>query len=82
MGGSGSGTNQREILNTSGINNISTGDTTMTWTEALSALRQLETNDVQSAAATCLIDPADYAIIRLQQLTMAVECLLSRVIKS
>jgi hypothetical protein len=35
----------------------------MTRTEVLSALSQLETNDVPSAGATFLIDPADYAII-------------------
>ena len=35
----------------------------MTRTEVLSALSQLETNDVPSARATFLIDPADYAII-------------------
>ena len=63
MGGSGSGANTRGILNTTGINSISTGDTTMTRTEALSALSQLESNDVSSAGATFLIDPADYAII-------------------
>ena len=63
MAGSGSGANPRGILNTTGINAISTGDTTMTRTEALSALSQLETNDVPSAGATFLIDPADYAII-------------------
>ena len=37
MGGSGSGANPRGILNTSGINSISTGDTTMTRTEAQTA---------------------------------------------
>ena len=42
MGGSGSGANPRGILNTSGINSISTGDTTMTRTEALTALSKLE----------------------------------------
>ena len=35
----------------------------MTRTEALSALRQLQTNDVSSAAPMFLIDPAGYAII-------------------
>ena len=63
MGGSGSGANPRGILNTSGINSISTGDTTMTRTEALTALSKLEEDDVPSANATFLIDPADYAII-------------------
>ncbi len=63
MGGSGSGANPRGILNTTGISTVSTGDTTMTRTEALSALSQLETNDVPSGSATFLIDPADYAII-------------------
>ncbi len=63
MGGSGSGANPRGILNTTGISTVSTGDTTMTRTEALSALSQLESNDVSSAGATFLIDPADYAII-------------------
>ena len=63
MGGSGSGANPRGILNTSGINSISTGDTTMTRTEALTALSKLEEDDVPSGNATFLIDPADYAII-------------------
>ena len=59
MGGSGSGANPRGILNTSGINSISTGDTTVT----LTALSKLEEDDVPSGNATFLIDPADYAII-------------------
>lgn len=63
MGGSGSGANPRGILNTSGINAISTGDTTMTRTEALTALSKLEGDDVPSENAVFLIDPADYAII-------------------
>ena len=63
MCGSGSDANPRGILNTSGINSISTGDTTMTHTEALTALRKLEEDDVPSANAAFLIDPADYAII-------------------
>jgi len=63
MGGSGSGANPRGILNTTGINSISTGDTTMMRTEALTALSKLEEDDVPSGNATFLIDPADYAII-------------------
>ena len=63
MGGSGSGANPRGILNTSGINSISTGDSTMTRIEALTALSKLEEDDVPSGNATFLIDPADYAII-------------------
>ena len=63
MGGSGSGANPRGILNTSGINSISTGDTTMTRTEALTALSKLEEDDVPSANATFLIDPVDFAVI-------------------
>ncbi len=63
MGGSGSGANPRGILNTSGINSISTGDSTMTRTEALTALSKLEEDDVPSENAVFLIDPADYAII-------------------
>ena len=62
-GGSGSGANPRGVLNTTGINAISTGDTTMTRTEGFSALSQLESNDVSSAGAVFLIDPADYAVI-------------------
>ena len=63
MGGSGSGANPRGILNTSGINSISTGDTTMTRTEALTALSKLEEEVISLGNATFLIDPADYAII-------------------
>ena len=63
MGGSGSGANPRGILNTTGINSISTGDTTMTHKEALTALSKLEEDDVPSENATFLIDTADYAII-------------------
>ena len=63
MGGSGSSADPKGILNTTGINSISTGDKTMKRAEALSALSKLEEDDVPSANATFLIDPADYAII-------------------
>ena len=46
IGGSASGANPRGILNSAGINSISTGDTTMTNVEALTALSKLEEDDV------------------------------------
>ena len=64
LAGDGVAPNPTGIVNTSGINTLTTtGGSTMTYSEALAALATLETDNVPSGNAVFVCNPADYATI-------------------
>jgi HK97 family phage major capsid protein len=62
--GSGSGANPTGISNTSGINVLTTtGSSTMTRPEALTALAKLEDDNIDSSGSVLIMHPTNYAVI-------------------
>ena len=62
--GSGSGANPTGIANTSGINVLTTtGSSTMTRPEALTALAKLEDDNIDSSGSVLIMHPTNYAVI-------------------